>query len=317
MTARALLFPGQGAQTVGMGQALCEEFAAARAVFEEADDVLGMGLSALCWQGPEEELTLTQNAQPAILAHSIAALRVVHEDVAPIAAAAGHSLGEFSAHVAAGTMSFADGLRAVRLRGQLMFEAGLRRPGTMAAVLGLADDEVRAVCASVSRADSVCVAANLNSPGQVVVSGDPDAIQRAEVGLREAGAKRVVALNVSGAFHSPLMEPAQDGLAQALASVPLTAPRFPVVSNVTAAAVQDGQQAAALLVEQLTSPVRWSECVQALSSEFGITEFVELGPGTVLQGLNRRNAKGSTSVSVGDPDGVRALRSMLESDGAA
>lgn len=300
----ALLFPGQGSQHVGMGRELAGAFEEARTVFEEADEVLGLALSRLMWEGPEAELTETENAQPAILVHSVAAHRVARERLGPVAMAAGHSLGEFSAHVAAGTLSFADALDVVRLRGQLMAEAGRRRPGTMAAVLGMADEEVEGVCSRVEA--GVCVPANFNSEGQVVVSGEREAVLEGMERAREAGARRVVELNVSGAFHSPLMAPAEEGLARRLAALALQDPEFPVVSNVTASPVREAAEARRLLVRQLTSAVRWSASVAAMVSA-GADRFVELGPGSVLCGLNRRNARGVPCGSVGGPGDLDAL----------
>jgi [acyl-carrier-protein] S-malonyltransferase len=294
----ALLFPGQGSQVVGMGRALAEAHPAAADALAEADDVLGFRLSDLMAHGPEDTLIQTRNAQPAILAHSVAVLRVVRDRLGPVAFAAGHSLGEFSAHVAAGTLAFRDALEAVRLRGELMSQAGEERPGTMAAVLGLDDAAVEEVCARVDR--GVCVPANFNTAGQVVVSGDAAGVGQGMALAREAGAKRVTPLKVSGAFHSPLMEPAADGLRDALASIAFRAPAFPVVSNVTARPVQDGEPARRLLVEQLTSPVRWSASVAAML-EAGVDRFVEVGPGSVLCGLNKRNAKGLPCTSLGEP----------------
>ena len=301
----AYICPGQGSQEVGMGRALSEAYPVAARTFEEADDTLGAPLSRIMWEGPEEELVQTQNAQPAILVHSVAVLRVMAGGVEPVMAA-GHSLGEFSAHVAAGTLDFADALTAVRRRGELMAQAGRERPGTMAAVLGMDDDAVRDVCAQVSTEASVVVTANLNSPGQVVVSGDVDAVERSVGALRDAGARRVVPLNVSGAFHSPLMAPAQGGLRQALESIKFDRPRFPVVSNVTAAPEHDGLRARELLVEQLTSPVRWAESVATMVQE-GVERFLELGPGSVLTGLNRRNARGIPSEALGTPEDLAGL----------
>jgi len=301
----AFIFPGQGSQEVGMGQALADAHSVAARTFQEADDALQTSLTRIMWEGPEEELVQTKNAQPAILVHSVAVLRTLGEAVTPILAA-GHSLGEFSAHVAAGTLTFSDALQAVRLRGELMFEAGRRRPGTMAAVLGMADDQVREVCSRVSREGAVVVTANLNSQGQVVVSGDVAAVEEAMEALREAGARRVVPLNVSGAFHSPLMAPAQGGLRQALESVKFDRPRFPVVSNVTAAPEDDGDRARELLVDQLTSPVRWAESVDTMVRE-GVERFLELGPGSVLTGLNRRNARGVPSHALGTAEDLAEL----------
>lgn len=303
----ALLFPGQGSQHVGMGRALAEAFPEAKETFQEADDLLGLPLSRVMWEGPEEELTLTRNAQPAILVHSVAVLRVIGGRLGSVGMAAGHSLGEFSAHVAAGTLGFADALRAVRRRGELMFEAGVARPGTMAAVLGLDDEAVGALCAEASAGtDSVVVPANFNSPGQVVISGDVEAVARAMERALEAGAKRVVALKVSGAFHSPLMEPAQEGLKTELESCHASAPEYPVYSNVTAEPVSDPGTALDLLVRQLTSPVRWAGSVAAMV-DGGAERFLEIGPGSVLSGLNRRNARGLATTALGEPEDLEKL----------
>jgi len=283
-----------------MGLDLCNAFPAARDTFQEADDILGISLSRLCWEGPEEELTLTRNTQPALLVHSVAVLRVLEDRLGPIAMAAGHSLGEFSAHVAAGTLSFADGLRAVRLRGTLMADAGAAREGAMAAVLGLDDDVVERVCAEVSRVGAVMVPANYNAPGQVVVSGDAAALAPVSEALKATGAKRVLPLRVSGAFHSPLMEPALEGLREGLRGIDFSAARFPVVSNVTTEPVAEGGQARELLLRQLTSPVRWRASVVAMAAA-GVDRFFELGCGSVLCGLNRRNAPDATCTSLGTP----------------
>ena len=303
----ALLFPGQGSQFVGMGRDLADRFPPAAQTFREADEILNFPLSRLLWEGPEEELVLTQNAQPAILTHSVAALRAAAETQGTPNVAAGHSLGEFSAYVAAGTLTFADALRAVRCRGELMYEAGSRRAGTMAALLGLEDDVVEALCRGASRgAESLVVPANLNSRGQVVISGDLDAVERAMVAAHEAGARRVVPLSVSGAFHSPLMAPAQEGLQAFLKKVELRDPLFPIISNVTAQPVETARNAIELLVRQLTSPVRWSASVTTMLN-FGVTEFAEFGPGNVLMGLNRRNARGVPTWSCGTAEEVSSL----------
>lgn len=297
----ALLFPGQGSQSVGMGRELADAYPAARETFQEADDLLGTRLSTLMWEGPEEELTLTRNAQPALLVHSVAAWRVLAPHLEGANFAAGHSLGEFSAHVAAGTLSFADALAAVRRRGELMYETGVARPGTMSAVLGLDDDRVEEVCRGV--AVGVCVPANFNAPGQVVVSGDAEGVEVGSERLLEAGAKRVIPLNVSGAFHSPLMRPAEDALEAHLESVEFRDPEVLVFSNVTAQPVDGGEAARDLLVHQLTAPVRWSASIRAMV-EAGAQRFVEIGSGSVLCGLNRRNARGMPCTSVGTPEDV-------------
>jgi [acyl-carrier-protein] S-malonyltransferase len=299
----ALLFPGQGSQHVGMGRELASAFPAARLVFEEADEVLAAPLSRLMWEGPEAELTETRKAQPAILVHSVAVLRTVGDRLGPVSMASGHSLGEFSAHVAAGTLSFRDALSAVRLRGELMFEAGLQRPGTMAAVLGLDDAGVEEACASV--ASGTCVPANFNSEGQVVISGDEEGVREGMERARENGAKKVLELKVSGAFHSPLMEPAAAGLREWLDRLPFADPSFPVVSNVTALPVQDGATARDLLVRQLTAPVRWAASVRTMVGG-GASRFLELGPGNVLCGLNKRNARGVSCFPVAEPKDLEA-----------
>ncbi|MDZ7779681.1 MAG: ACP S-malonyltransferase [Gemmatimonadota bacterium] len=303
----ALIFPGQGSQTVGMARALVEAEPLAADVLREADEILGVELSALMAHGPEDELTATKNAQPALLAHSVAVLRVVRDRLGTVSAAAGHSLGEFSAHVAAGTLEFEDALRAVRLRGELMHDAGLERPGTMAAVLGLDDATITEVC---DRVDAgVCVPANFNAPGQVVVSGDVAGVHQLAEIAPEAGAKKVVVLNVSGAFHSPLMEPAAAGLRAHLEGVEFRDPEVPVVSNVTAEPVASGAAARDMLIRQLTAPVRWSGSIRTMIED-GIDRFMELGPGKVLSGLNRRNAKGLPSVSIGEPEDIARLEEM-------
>lgn len=283
-----------------MGRELSLAFAEAKQVFEEADDVLDLHLSRLAWEGPEDQLVLTKNAQPALLVHSVAALRVLSAEVGPVNFAAGHSLGEFSAHVAAGTLSFPDALEAVRVRGELMFASGLERPGTMAAVLGLDDAAVEEVCERLQTDGRICVPANFNSKGQVVISGEVDGVQDAMSLLKEAGAKRVVSLPVSGAFHSPLMAPAKEGLREKLDKIKFSDPQYPVVSNVTAEPVKDGSLARELLVEQLTSPVRWRASVEKMV-EMGVERFLELGTGQVLCGLNKRNARGIPCSSLGTP----------------
>lgn len=300
----ALLFPGQGSQYVGMASMLADREAAAAEVLALADDTLGFSLSGLMRDGPDDELTATRNAQPALLTHSVAALRVLGDRAGTPAFAAGHSLGEFSAHVAAGTIRLEDALRAVRLRGELMFDAGQARPGTMAALLGLDDQSVQNVCDGVT--SGICVPANFNSAGQVVVSGDVAGVEEAMILAKEAGAKRAIQLNVSGAFHSPLMEPAAEGLRAFLDGIEFADPAFPVISNATATPVTTGADARELLVRQLTSPVRWAESVGVMT-EAGVNRFIEVGAGKVLSALNRRNAKGMPSIPLGEPDDFNAL----------
>ncbi len=302
-TAWGILFPGQGSQYVGMGKGLAERYAAAAETFREADEILELPLSRIAWEGPEEELIQTKNAQPAILVHSVAVLRALAEGAPAAAVAAGHSLGEFSAHVAQGTLSFPEALRAVRLRGELMFQAGEARPGTMAAILGLDDEVVEALCEEVSQEDSVCVPANLNAPGQVVVSGDLSAVSRARDRAKGEGARKVIPLTVSGAFHSPLMKPAEDGLRSFLEGVEFADPKVPVISNVTGRSVRSGSEARELLIRQLTAPVRWRASVEAMLEQ-GAQSFVEVGPGRVLCGLNRRNARGWDCQTLGEADEV-------------
>ena len=294
----ALIFPGQGSQHIGMAKALAEAEPIAAETLALADEVLGFQLSKLMADGPEDALTVTENAQPAILAHSIAVLRVIEGRLGRVTFSAGHSLGEFSAHVAAGTLSFSDALKIVRLRGEVMRAAGARIPGTMAAILGLSDKVVADVCAGVTA--GTCVPANFNSRGQVVVSGDISGVDECIVLAREAGAKRALKLKVSGAFHSPLMESAAKGLGGMLDSIEMHDPKFPVVSNVTADLVSSAKEARRLLVQQLTSPVRWRDAITTIL-DAGVTHFIELGPGGVLCGLNRKNAKGMPCHTVGEP----------------
>jgi [acyl-carrier-protein] S-malonyltransferase len=289
-----------------MGRDLVAASDIARRTFEEADDVLGFALSTLCFDGPEPTLTATSNAQPAILAHSVAVLRALAGRLPDVACAAGHSLGEFSAYVAAGSLSFADALRTVRRRGELMQRSGADRPGGMAALLGLDDAAVEEVCARASELGGSCVAANYNAPGQLVISGDVAAVERALGLAREAGAKRAIPLNVSGAFHSPLMEVAEPGLRVQLDTVALAPPAFPVVSNVTARPVHDPVEARRLLLTQLTSPVRWTECVRTMHG-MGVASFLEIGPGNVLSGLLRRIERSAGARALGTADDVLAF----------
>ncbi len=300
----ALIFPGQGAQFVGMGRALIDAFPEARRVFDEADSVLGFSLTKVCLDGPEDELRATHNTQPAIFVHSIATLEAVRARTGLAAeGAAGHSLGEYSAYVAAGSLRFADALRLVRRRGELMFQAGRERPGTMAAILGL---DVKALQEALESVPGIVVPANLNSPGQVVISGEIDAVRAAMDRCKEAGAKRVIPLEVSGAFHSPLMESAARGLSEALASISIEASRIPVYANASAAPVVEPESIRQSLVRQLLSPVRWEESVRAMRAD-AFERFVELGPGKVLSGLVRSIDRAASTASIGAPDDLASL----------
>ena len=295
-----LLFPGQGSQSVGMGRALAERYPEARAAFEEADRVLGFPLTKLCFEGPEEELTRTENTQPALLATSVAAWRVLaSKGVAP-AAAAGHSAGEYAAHVAAGTFSYEDGLRLIRARGEAMAHAGGERPGAMAAVLGLSVEQIAEVLRAVD-APRDLAAANYNSPGQVVLSGTPEALARGAEEAKRLGAKRVIPLQVSAAFHSPLMEAAARSLAEALDRVMYRRSRFPVWANAWARPVQDPEEARTSLKEQLLSPVLWEQTMRALIAG-GSRRFVEVGNGRVLRGLAKSVDKELALFGTQDPD---------------
>ena len=294
---------------MGMGKDLAERFPAARDTFAAIDEALGSSLSRLMWQGPEDELTLTHNTQPAILAHSAAVLAVVGERLGPAAAAAGHSLGEYSAHIAAGTLTAVDAARLVRRRGELMFTAGQERPGAMAAVLGLATEEVQAACDEASSADGIAVPANLNAPDQTVISGDPAGVARAGERCKARGAKRVIPLKVSGAFHSPLMAPAVDGLREALTEASFADPRFPVIANASGEAVRTGLDAKRLLVDQLTAPVRWVACMQAAAGLAPGATFIEIGPGNVLAGLVKRIVPAAKTVTLGTADEVERFLS--------
>jgi [acyl-carrier-protein] S-malonyltransferase len=335
----ALLFPGQGSQQVGMAVAVAAAYAPAREALAEADDVLGFALSHVMAEGPEETLTDTINAQPALLAASIAILRAlaaelgvqavgspeggvasgvgsgvasggpVHDAARTNVYLAGHSLGEYTALVAAGSLAYADGLRLVRERGRLMKEAGSRAPGMMAAVLGLDQDKVAAICAAViagggAAAGGIAQVANDNCPGQVVISGDKRGMQAAMEALAAAGAKRVVPLAVSIAAHSPLMRPAAEELQQAVAATPLAPPQAPVIGNTTAAPLTSVEAIRAELSAQLTGSVRWAATLEYLAAA-GVETFVEIGPGEVLSGLVKRVVRGAVRVNIAEPDAVR------------
>lgn len=305
----AFVFPGQGAQTIGMGQALAEAYPAAKAVFDEVDDALGERLSTLIWEGEIEALTLTQNAQPALMATSMAAMRALEAEGVSIDKAsfvAGHSLGEYSALAAAGSLSIADTARLLRTRGQAMQSAVPVGVGAMAALLGLDFETVKAVAAEAAAEGEVVQAANDNDPTQVVVSGHKAAVERAAEIAKEKGAKRAVMLPVSAPFHCALMQPAADVMAEALAGVEIKAPAVPLIANVRADAVTDPDTIRQLLVEQVTGSVRWRESVQAMAAK-GVTEFWEIGAGKALSGMVRKIDRALVSKQVGTDADVKAV----------
>jgi len=310
----ALLFPGQGSQMVGMGRALAQTYPAARRVFDEVDAALGAHLSTLIWEGPAEELTLTANTQPALMAVSLAALRVLEAEagVSPardVRFVAGHSLGEYSALAAAGALTISDTARLLRMRGQAMQKAVPVGAGAMAALLGLEFDAAKAVAAEAAQGQ-VCEPANDNGGGQVVVSGDKAAVERAVEIAKSRGAKRAMMLPVSAPFHCALMQPAADAMAQALAGVTIGKPSPPLVANVVAQAISDPPEITRRLVEQVTGTVRWRECVAYMARE-GVTRFYEIGAGKVLSGLVKRIAGGATATAIGTPEDVKAFGAAL------
>lgn len=311
---RAFTFPGQGSQAVGMGKELADAFPAAKAVFDEVNDALNQDLTALMWGGPEDELTLTENAQPALMAVSVAVMRTLESEGGWLLAdkasfVAGHSLGEYSALAAAGTFSLADTARLLKTRGRAMQAAVPVGEGAMAAMLGLSFEDAQAVAAEAA-GDEICSAANDNADGQVVISGSKAAVERAAVLAKEKGAKRAMLLPVSAPFHCALMQPAADAMAEALAGVEMKAPSVPVVANVTASAVSDPDEIRRLLVEQVTGMVRWRESVQYLAAQ-GVTELVETGAGKVLTGLTRRIDKSVGGAAVGTPADVASILENL------
>ena len=307
----ALLFPGQGAQRVGMGELLLREFEPARRVFEEADEALGFALSRLCFEGPEEELRLTANTQPATLATSVAALRCLeHECGLEAECAAGHSLGEYSALVAAGALDFADAIKAVRERGRLMQEACPPGHGSMAAIVGLEKGAVDALCAEVTSAAELAVPANLNAPGQVVISGHAGAVRHALELAKRRGGSASMELKVSAPFHCPLMRPARDGMIPVLDRLTIHPLRFGVIANTTAQLNRDPARVKTMLLEQITAPVRWEESMTVLASS-GIVEAVECGEGRVLAGLMRRINRNLKVRATDDPKSLRATIEAL------
>ena len=327
MVKTAFLFPGQGSQSVGMGKDLYENFPTARAIFEEADEALGFPLSKLIFEGPEDQLKLTEHTQPAILTVSVAAARLLAERGMTPAFSAGHSLGEYSAHVAAGTLSFADAVRTVRNRGRYMQEAVPPAEGAMAAILGMPADLINDICAQVSDDltplptpditspaaqafspnSAVVSPANLNSPDQTVISGAVAAVQRVADLCKQAGAKRTVMLAVSAPFHCALMQPAQEALTADLEALVFNDPQYPIACNVDARLITRRAEARDCLIRQVTGPVRWVECIQLLIAQ-GVTQFVEVGPGKVLSGLMRQIDRSQSMLNVEDSASIERLR---------
>ncbi|MGH9308701.1 MAG: ACP S-malonyltransferase [Vicinamibacterales bacterium] len=308
----ACVFPGQGAQKVGMGRDLAEQFGVCRDTFAEADEALGEPLSTLCFDGPQEALQLTENTQPAILAVSVAVYRLLTANGVRVGLAAGHSLGEYSAHVAAGTLSFADALRTVRRRGRYMQEAVPVGDGAMAAILGLDADGVAAACTEATADGGIVTPANLNAPGQVVIAGHTAAVARAGELAKARGAKRVIPLAVSAPFHCPLMRPAEERLAIDLRALAVSTPRMPVVANVDAEPKTDAATAVDALIRQVSSPVRWEDVVKRLVAD-GARTILEAGPGTVLAGLIRKIDGSVTVVSVENSQGFAKAVETLQS----
>jgi len=305
----AFLFPGQGSQAVGMGKELAEKYASARQTFDESDEALGYKLSQLCFEGPEEKLRMTEITQPAILTASAAAWRVLKDKGISPAFTAGHSLGEYSAHVAAGTMSFSDAVRTVRNRGKYMQEAVPVGVGAMAAILGMDLEKLTAVCADAAQGE-VCQPANINSPEQIVISGHTAAVERAAKLASERGAKRAVMLSVSAPFHCSLMMPAQERLAANLKSVQFRRAEVPVVCNVDAVLLEEADPARDALVRQVTGAVKWDQSMRLLIAK-GIQIFVEVGPGKVLCGLMRQIDRSKTCLNVGDEASLQKTLAQL------
>ena len=311
-----LLMPGQGSQKPGMAKDVCSAFSIAQQVFDAVDDAVDAPISELAFDGPADRLTDTINAQPALLAHSAAVWAVVENEIGSnVRAAAGHSLGEFSAYHAAGAFGIRDAAVVVRTRGRLMFEQGNARPGTMAAIIGDASLDIQGICDVASRDTALVVPANFNSPGQVVISGEPAGVERAMQLAKDAGAKRCLQLPVSGAFHSPLMAPAAAGLSDALEAIAMTDPQVPVIANLNGEPVTTAAVAKQLLIEQLTAPVQWVRVMLRLAAMFPHATFVEMGAGSVLAGLAKRIAPELRVVTCGTAREIDALMQLANAGG--
>lgn len=310
----AILFPGQGAQYVGMGKALAEKFPTAKEIFNRADEILGFDISSIIFNGPEEELTLTKNSQPAIYVTSWAAYNILRETVPSLSISdfAGLSLGEYTAYAASGAFGFEDGLRLVRKRGELMQKSAEDNPGTMASVMGLPLEKVEEICAEVNRKHPVNVA-NINSPGQIVISGSSEGVSEASGRCAEAGAKRVIPLKVSGAFHSSLMQSAAEGLSKVLAGISIKEPSTPVVGNVLARETKNVEEIRKTLAEQVTNSVRWQQSMEYLSRDRNINIYIECGCGNVLRGLLKRISPEAQAFGIEDPDSLeKTINSLKE-----
>lgn len=307
-----LLFPGQGSQKPGMGKDLAAEFPLAREVFDQVDVAVGAPVSELCFNGPADELTLTKNAQPALFAHGAAAWAVMRDMLTPyVVASAGHSLGELTAYHAAGTLTLVGGAALVRRRGEVMFDVGSEKPGTMAAILGALNQSIDDICAQATRESGLVVPANYNTEEQTVVSGEIAGVERAMELAKQAGAKRALRLSVSGAFHSPLMRPAELAFSGAINRTDFMDPSFPVYSNVTEGPSIGAATARTLLLRQLTAAVRWMGEVRTMAAQYPEALYVELGPGSVLSGLVARIVPGARSIACGTPADVETLSRML------
>ena len=302
---QAFIFPGQASQYVGMARDLYEKYPVCKNTFDTANDILGFNISRICFKGPEEELKQTNITQPAIFIHSIAVFRILESEGKLPLATAGHSLGEYSALVAAGALSFEDGLRLVQKRGELMHSAGREKPGSMAAIIGMEPDKVDELCESVKKF-GIIQPANYNSPGQIAISGDVEAIRQAVIKAPEMGAMKAVELVVSGAFHSPLMEAASEGLADALNKTTFNDAKVPVYSNVESKPVKDKQAIRNLLLKQLTNPVLWQQIIENMISD-GYDKFYEIGPGKVLRGLLKRINRSVSCQEIGTIDNLEKL----------